>query len=368
MAAKPQRKIDSGEDLRRPSADFPKHTLEAALKVPQGLEDNNGGNPLPPMDLAVAIGSSPGSSAYRDLLSSSIKYGLTSGSFNGAKVSVEELGRDIVSPKSEEERRDALVSSALKPELFGKIYQYFKGKKIPEVPFFVATLSREFGVVKDIAPRAVEIFTANMQYLKAIKETSTGKWLTTDLHSVRGEATSLNDETENLEPRLEYSSLETKGSSREPEQRAPSRNAIFVGHGKNRRPVEQLEKILNEYKLPYKLAVEEPNKGRPISQKVADIMHECGSAIIIFTADEEFHDSNANVVYRPSENAIFELGAASALYGSRIIIFRESRVQFPTNFRDIGYITFDEDQLSAKVNELFRELIGFRLIKVSVAS
>jgi predicted nucleotide-binding protein len=100
---------------------------------------------------------------------------------------------------------------------------------------------------------------------------------------------------------------------------------------------------------------------------VADTMHECGAAILIFSADEEFPNKDGEVVYRPSENVVFELGAASALYGSRIIIFRDSRVQFPTNFREIGYITFEPNQLSAKVNELFRELIGFGLIKISVA-
>jgi hypothetical protein len=61
------------------------------------------------------------------------------------------------------------------------------------------------------------------------------------------------------------------------------------------------------------------------------------------------------------------LGAASVLYGSRIIIFRDSQVQFPSNFREIGYITFDPDQLAAKVNDLFRELIGFGLINIGVA-
>jgi len=76
-------------------------------------------------------------------------------------------------------------------------------------------------------------------------------------------------------------------------------------------------------------------------------MHECGAAILIFSADEEFPNKDGEVVYRPSENVVFELGAASALYGSRIIIFRDSRVQFPTNFREIGYITFEPNQLSA---------------------
>lgn len=54
------------------------------------------------------------------------------------------------------------------------------------------------------------------------------------------------------------------------------------------------------------------------------------------------------------------------LYGSKIIIFKEDTVDFPANFRDIGYISFEKDALSSKVNELFRELISFGLIKVSV--
>ncbi|MGB7130588.1 MAG: TIR domain-containing protein, partial [Candidatus Sulfotelmatobacter sp.] len=123
-----------------------------------------------------------------------------------------------------------------------------------------------------------------------------------------------------------------------------------------------------EYRLPFKVAEAEANRGRPISQKVAETMHECGAAILIFTADEEFKDKDGNTIHRPSENVIHELGAASVLYGSRIIIFRDSRVQLPTNFRDIGYITFEPNQLAAKVNELFRELIGFGLIRISVAS
>ena len=39
-----------------------------------------------------------------------------------------------------------------------------------------------------------------------------------------------------------------------------------------------------------------------------------------------------------------------------------------SNFRDIGYIEFEKDNLAAKVNELFRELIGFGLITVSVGA
>lgn len=110
-----------------------------------------------------------------------------------------------------------------------------------------------------------------------------------------------------------------------------------------------------------------PNRFRPISQKVAETMNDCGAAILIFTA-EEFHDVQGKSIWKPSENVVYELGAASVLYGRKIIIFKEDTVDFPTNFRDIGYISFDKDALSAKVNELFRELIAFGLIKVSVGT
>ncbi len=148
----------------------------------------------------------------------------------------------------------------------------------------------------------------------------------------------------------------------------PVRNAIFIGHGKNKLPLQQIKAILDQYSIPYKIAIDEPNEFRPISQKVAETMESCGAAILIFTTDEEFHDKDGNVIWRPSENVVFELGAAAVLYGRKVIIFKEIGVTFPTNFRDIGYIEFDKDALSAKTNELFKELISFGLIKVTVGS
>jgi hypothetical protein len=64
-------------------------------------------------------------------------------------------------------------------------------------------------------------------------------------------------------------------------------NAIFLGHGKNKRPLEQLKGLLDQYRIPYKIAIDEPSQFRPISQKVAETMKLCDAAILIFTADEE---------------------------------------------------------------------------------
>jgi hypothetical protein len=110
-------------DMRgKVKSDFPKHTLEEALRVPKALEEANGGQPLPPTETAIAVGMSPGSSEFRTLLSSSIKYGLTKGSFNQDRVALEESGRNIVEPKTPEEARKALLAAALMPETFRAIY------------------------------------------------------------------------------------------------------------------------------------------------------------------------------------------------------------------------------------------------------
>jgi predicted nucleotide-binding protein len=141
--------------------------------------------------------------------------------------------------------------------------------------------------------------------------------------------------------------------------------AIFIAHGKNKNPLEQLERILGQFKVPYKVAIEEPNLGRPIGEKVRETMQACNCAILIFTADEEFVDKDGNTIWRPSENVVYELGASGYLYGNRLVILKEDGVDFPVNFRDIGHISFGKDQLEAKSMDLLKELIGFGILKVS---
>jgi len=140
---------------------------------------------------------------------------------------------------------------------------------------------------------------------------------------------------------------------------------IFIAHGKNKKPLDQLKKILDQFKIPYKVAIEEPNLGRPIGTKVREIMEGCNCAILIFTEDEELKNKEGDTIWRPSENVVYELGASGYLYDKRIVIMKEDGVQFPTNFRDLGYISFQKESLDAKAMDIIKELIGFGIVKVS---
>jgi len=153
--------------------------------------------------------------------------------------------------------------------------------------------------------------------------------------------------------------------ARAPTPVRPLGQAIFIGHGKNKKPLEQLKKVLDQFKIPYKVAVEEPNLGRPISGKVREVMQSCNCAILIFTADEQFTDASGKSIHRPSENVVYELGAAGYLYDQRIVIMKEEGVDFPANFRDLGYIAFEKDGLGAKALDILKELVGFGIVKVS---
>ena len=88
------------------------------------------------------------------------------------------------------------------------------------------------------------------------------------------------------------------------------------------------------------------------------------ASVISMSADEEFTDSSDRKIFRPSQNVIYELGAASLLYGRKIVVFRESGVTFPTDFSDLGWIEFERDALDAKAMDLLRELIALKAVKL----
>ncbi len=122
---------------------------------------------------------------------------------------------------------------------------------------------------------------------------------------------------------------------------------------------------MKDLDIPYIVAEEEANAGRPISQKVADLMRACSAGIFIFSGDEVIHDPDGTAVRRPRPNVVFELGAASFQYGQRIVLFKEQGVEFPSDFRDLGYIEYEKGQLKAKSMELLRELIKLRAVRVT---
>lgn len=149
---------------------FPTNTLEQAIRVPKAIEEQNAGNPMKADMLCRALGFRLSNDwRFLALLKSANQYGLVDGSGATAVVSLNQLGEDVVAPGSALQRQTALLNAFRKVEDFKKVEDFYKGKRLPEDEFFENTLVREFSISRERVKTFIEVFTQNLDFLKAFK-------------------------------------------------------------------------------------------------------------------------------------------------------------------------------------------------------
>ena len=359
------------------SREFPVHTLEESLVIIRAIVENGAGEAMDKLLVADAIGRTPSSSEFKRLLSSSRKYGLTVGTEKADLITPTELGLKITKPESNKESADGLVQACLTPSLLEKIYKKYDRNRLPENQFLQNTLEKTFDVAAKHAKELSTLVIENAKFVGILQTISGKEYIrisdpTTAIGSTESIETTTKDTTLDSEiGDIPDNALMDNLSSQHPISDTNKSRQIFVGHGKNRKPLEALKKILDNFKIRYKVAIDEPHKGRPISAKVAELMKECSAGVFIFTCDEQFHigedGKDLSEIWRPSENVVYELGAASILWDKKIIILKEEGVNFPSDFSDLGYITFKKGELKNRALELLQELVGLELVKVEAA-
>lgn len=351
---------------------YPPLALAEALKVAQALQDQASGMKVSRLTLAEMLDSTPTSRVFKELVAASRFYGLTNGGINAQEFSLTKLGEQATGA-DEVERDAALKAAVMTVSPYKTFFETFKGKKMPG-----ATPSREFlirdaEVPADRADEAMSYITQDAATAGLVRIVKGAGWIDLAGTPLASES-SADPDADDVEELTEDDSDKPSGEPVVDDEREttpePDRpRKVFIAHGKNRTPLEQLKKALDQFKVKYAVAVDEPNQGRPISKKVAELMRtECSSGIFIFTADEQFSrkldDGTMEDVWRPSENVIYELGAASILYENRIVIFKAKGVTFPTDFSDLGFIEFEKDQLVAEIGNLFSELVALDILEV----
>jgi len=345
-------------EKRSPQRPIPHHTLEDALKVAQAIQKGNNGKPWKPVFIADYMKLKAGSQKFRDITSSAYKYAITKGTWNATTIALAPLGQSLTKPVKPEKEVLDRQKAVLSVKAFEKIYEYYRDGRLPsaEDTYFRNTLETDFKIPKKFLDDCINQLIANGKFAGILFESQGALHVTFEGPTVSSK----------VKTQVPPESIEEAVTEQIPKATAePSKkNQIFVAHGKNRIPVKQLKTILDKFRVPYKVAIDEPLGGRPISKKVADLMHECTSAIIIFTADEMCLDAKGKEIWRPSDNAVYELGAASILY-DKIVILKEDRVTLASDFSDIGYIPFEKDKLDAKAMDLITEFVGFGFVKIT---
>ncbi|HEV7806124.1 MAG TPA: hypothetical protein VGO80_09910 [Solirubrobacteraceae bacterium] len=155
------------------------------------------------------------------------------------------------------------------------------------------------------ADKCCDIFEANMRFVGLIRSAPGGDWLSNEA-TPQPTATTIGaaevDEAEEDAVIIEAGgsgpdendailvNLPTPPTPSEPvKKRRPNR--IFLGPGKNKKP-HATDEDARQSGHPLAAAEDEPNAGRPISQKVRDTMGTCGAATLIFSADIQYFDAD----------------------------------------------------------------------------
>jgi len=149
---------------------FPKNTLEEAIEIPKAIEEQNAGNPMKADVLVKAVGFKQSDDwRFLNILKSANQYGLVEGSGKAATVSITQIGSDVIAPGSRDQRQKALLNAFRNVEEFRKVEEFYKSKRLPEDEFFENTLVREFNIPRERVKVFIEIFTKNLDFLKAFR-------------------------------------------------------------------------------------------------------------------------------------------------------------------------------------------------------
>lgn len=360
---------------RGPSRPFPSVSLKEALVIPQGIRDQNAGHPMNRILLAGALDMAAASSAYRDVIAAANKFGLISGNYTSETLSLTDLGERVTAAPSDESKLSAMREAMEHVTLFKKMLDHYNNGRLPSRDVLKGTLEKApFNVPSEWSAEAARVFEETGRLTGVVRAMKGGTpYVVREAGPpIREEANS--DEPGDLEVGEDAVDVAATSASASPTEASvvrvtpapapPSSRQFFIAHGKDKEALTQLQAFLRDLDVPYVVAEEEANAGRPISQKIADLMRACSAGIFIFSGDEEITNASGTTVRRPRPNVVYELGAASFQYGQRIVVFKEHGVEFPTDFRDLGYIEYEKGRLEAKSMELLRELIKLKAVRV----
>ena len=123
-------------------------------------------------------------------------------------------------------------------------------------------------------------------------------------------------------------------------------NRVFITHGKNRKILDQIKRLVAYGKLEPVIAMEHETAAKPVPQKVMDDMRTCKAAVIHVDPEQILLDGNGEEVELINENVLIEIGAAMALYGDKFVLLVEEGVSLPSNLQGLYECRYKGDELN----------------------
>ena len=362
MSNKPIADIQDGSMERKRTRivrPYPIHTLEDALSVAVAVQNSNAGLPFDRVLLARALGTTPASSGFTMKLNSSAKYGLTIGGYNDALISLTDMGVAIVAPREDAELNQAIGEAANRPDVFSRFYQMLDGKRLPEDEYAQNMLQRESSIHPDLTSECLGIIKANGLYAGILREES--GFLYIRLQEPQESGLERGDEGQGTVSETSIQERDTQAMPYEARAALP-RGKIFIGHSGNLNAVRFVKELLDDFGISYGSVEEDGEDTQPVSVRVSNEMRGCASAILVLANnDSDMGDSDD----KAAERMLYQLGAASVLYGDRIVMLIETGLEAAQNVPDLHRVTFDGERPEKAGLALLRELHKAGVISVT---
>lgn len=210
------------------------------------------------LTLAELLDTTPTSTVMRELVASSRFYGLTEGGINADEFSLTELGEQATG--GDEVAADAALKAAvMKVPPYKVFFDAFGGKKMPSGTPLREFLIRDAKVPEEKAAECAKYIASDAATAGLRREMKGSSYI--DLAGTPVEPS----EDEEVEGAGESESgvhgadlarpEEPAGIGKDSEPQTPElpkkAKKVFIAHGKNRTPLEQLKKALDQFKVKY---------------------------------------------------------------------------------------------------------------------
>lgn len=319
---------------------FPKNTITDALRIAQSIHNNSADQPYDRLDLAKSLDYSPASSGFRTLIASSSRFGLTKGSHSAKKISLTELGKMVVSPKSEQEKTESLKKAFFKIGLYKEFFTRFDGHKLPKQEYLTNTLNRDFDIPTPDCDECYDMIIKNAKELGIIVSIKDGQYIKLSELVPSAPLPPEGKKEAEAEKVEEFKEREEK----EMPKKDIEKHRVFISHSRNKKIVKQIKQILDFGQFEYVVAEERETTAIPIPEKVFGLMRECDCAIINVSADEQ--EKREDGTYGINQNVLIEIGAAFLMYNKKVILLVDKRIELPSNLQGLYRCEYKGDELT----------------------
>lgn len=347
----------TGKKRTRMVRSYPNYTLEDSLAIARTIHESNAGLPFDRKLLARALGTTATSSGFTMKLNSSAKYGLTQGGYNDASISITARGESIVAPTGDDERRRALIEAATQPDVFENFYRMLNGKRLPEDTYAQNVLQRELGIPPELTDECLGIIKANGRYVGILRNEGDSAYVELDQKAKSSappshEKPQSDDESE---PGPIGQQAETNQSQR-------TTGGIFIGHSGTATSIAKyVSTLFEKFGIPCGAADSDtPETGWLVSARVSSIMRDCSAAILILPEDSENGDNES------AQSILYQLGAASVLYGERIVILKPAGVELDPALAAIPFVEYQSENLDTLGLPLLNRLHQTGIVRVTL--